>query len=368
MMSESSHAESSPWAPYLAALPRQLDSLVFWSEDELSELQASTVINKIGKAGAEEQYHHRIDKLGISGASLTSFHHMASLIMAYAFDIPEGQIEEEESDEELQEEEEEKTILTMIPLADMLNADADRNNARLMCDSEDLEMRAIKAISKNEEILNDYGQLPRSDLLRRYGYVTDNYRQYDVAEISSDSITSAFTAPTADHIKLTMPQLKARIELAEREGVFEDSYDIMRGDSDGPCLSDELVAFLWILCVNKETFDALHKSEMSLPSRNKLTTAMVGSVSVQLLNLRQKEYPTTVEEDAAILDAGNLPPRKLMAVQVRKGEKEVLREAIEEANTFHADGSRMRGETTSSTLSKRARDNATTATSKRQRR
>lgn len=44
-------------------------------------------------------------------------------------------------------------------------------------------MRAIKPIKAGDEIFNDYGELPRSDLLRRYGYVTDNYAKYDVAEL-----------------------------------------------------------------------------------------------------------------------------------------------------------------------------------------
>jgi SET domain-containing protein 6 len=44
-------------------------------------------------------------------------------------------------------------------------------------------MRAIKPITAGAEIFNDYGEIPRADLLRRYGYVTDNYAQYDVVEL-----------------------------------------------------------------------------------------------------------------------------------------------------------------------------------------
>lgn len=49
-------------------------------------------------------------------------------------------------------------------------------------------MVALKSIKKREEIYNDYGQLPRSDLLRRYGYITDEYKKWDVVEINSDLI------------------------------------------------------------------------------------------------------------------------------------------------------------------------------------
>lgn len=56
--------------------------------------------------------------------------------------------------------------------------------ARLFQEEESLVMKAIKPIQQGEEIFNDYGEIPRADLLRRYGYVTDNYAQYDVVELS----------------------------------------------------------------------------------------------------------------------------------------------------------------------------------------
>lgn len=378
-MSEAAKGESSHWYPYLAALPTKLDSLVFWSKEELSELQASTVVNKIGRAHAEEEFTNKIAKLSIPGANLESFHNMASLIMAYAFDIPERQNEAQNEDgEELVDDEEEQTMLTMIPLADMLNADADRNNARLMCDGEDLEMRAIKNICKGDEIFNDYGQLPRSDLLRRYGYITSNYKQYDVAEISSGLVTSAFKKGAAgDHCfmdnhdrpiePLTEAQLTRRIDLAMREDVFEDSYDLMHADSDSPGVPDELLALTWILAVNDETFHALENSETSLPSRSKLSTNFVGCVLNQVFKLREQEYQTTLEEDDAILAAGNtLSHRKYMAVQVRRGEKEILREAIQEVATFQADNKRMRNEP-STEKKRRSRDDETLRSTKKRR-
>lgn len=52
-------------------------------------------------------------------------------------------------------------------------------------------MKALKPIQEGEEIFNDYGEIPRADLLRRYGYVTDNYAQYDVVELSLADICQA---------------------------------------------------------------------------------------------------------------------------------------------------------------------------------
>ena len=51
-----------------------------------------------------------------------------------------------------------------------------------------LVMKATRSIRSGDEIFNDYGPLPRSDLLRMYGYTTDHYAQYDVVELSSQAI------------------------------------------------------------------------------------------------------------------------------------------------------------------------------------
>lgn len=58
--------------------------------------------------------------------------------------------------------------------------------AKLYQEDDYLIMRSTKPIQAGEEIFNDYGPLPRSDLLRMYGYVTSNYAQYDVVEFSFD--------------------------------------------------------------------------------------------------------------------------------------------------------------------------------------
>lgn len=46
-------------------------------------------------------------------------------------------------------------------------------------------MSTLEEVEAGEELLNHYGALPRSDLLRRYGYITDQYKRWDVLEISS---------------------------------------------------------------------------------------------------------------------------------------------------------------------------------------
>ena len=60
--------------------------------------------------------------------------------------------------------------------------------ARLFQETDVFVMKTLRPIRKGEEILNDYGPLPRSDLLRRYGYITPKYAKYDVVELPRDLI------------------------------------------------------------------------------------------------------------------------------------------------------------------------------------
>ena len=49
-------------------------------------------------------------------------------------------------------------------------------------------MTAVQCIRKGEEIFNDCGPLPRSDLLRRYGYIVDSHKEWDIVEIETMTI------------------------------------------------------------------------------------------------------------------------------------------------------------------------------------
>lgn len=333
--------DDSKWSPYLAVLPTELNSLIFWSCAELAELQGSAVLDKIGKSEAEHMFHQKVMPLGLNGGTIKLFHQIASTIMAYAFDIPDSYAEGDDDDCE-------NTVLTMIPLADMLNADGDLNNSHLIYGNRDLEMRSIKPIRKGYEILNDYGMLPRSDLLRRYGYVTDNYAPYDVAELSTNFILSAFRSgkilDTASRAfdKVEGANFDGRLELSKRMDIYEDAYDICHASSEEPCLPDELVGFLYLLLVNQETLATMKHSESALSSRSNMETELLGAVIGQLLRMRENEYATSLEEDEAILSAGHCSYRIMMAVKVRQGEKLVLRDAMAEAASFRGSNRLMR--------------------------
>lgn len=139
---------ASRWHQYLQILPISFNTLMFWTDVELKELQGSSIVGKIGKRDADETITNQIlpiviehpdlfpPPMGISSFDhpdgkakiLELAHRMGSLIMAYAFDVERPE-DEEEADEDgfIADDEDEPTGKAMVPLADMLKPDADNN-------------------------------------------------------------------------------------------------------------------------------------------------------------------------------------------------------------------------------------------------
>ncbi|KAJ5302171.1 hypothetical protein N7508_007034 [Penicillium antarcticum] len=358
MLYEYLQGEKSRWAPYFRVLPSRFDTLMFWSPAELNELQASTIVEKIGREGAEQSILEKIAPVvkgnpalfppphGVAsfdgdagaGALLELAHVMGSLIMAYAFDIEKAEDDDDDEgeaadDSYMTDDEEEQLPKGMVPLADLLNADADRNNARLYQEDGNLVMKAIKPIQQGEEIFNDYGEIPRADLLRRYGYVTENYAQYDVVELSLSSICQAAGLENADIAS------QPRLQFLEELDILDDGYVIPRPINANPSLEDilpaELVILLTTLALPEEGF----KQRQSKNKPPKPTfEANQATILSRALQTQQAQYASSLAQDAQLL--ASLSPldvsgasdtsarRARMALQVRIGEKEVMQAVL----------------------------------------
>jgi SET domain-containing protein 6 len=351
MLYEYLNGKASNWAAYFSVLPSEFDTLMYWTEDELAELQASAVVNKIGKESANEMFLEQLIPVIKEFASvffsdddrapqraeemrdernLTLMHRMGSLIMAYAFDV-EPSVLQKDVDEEgyASEDEDEALPKGMVPLADMLNADADRNNARLFYEVNSLDMKALKPIRAGEEIFNDYGPLPRSDLLRRYGYITDNYSQYDVVEIPMDLVANLAT--TAGIYS------EDRIEYLGEQDIVDTGYDIIVSDpfTLQESVSPELVVLVETLLLPEEEFERL-KKKGKLPKPEKMTSKGAELLH-QLVRTRLTQYATSLDDDVRDFSGvpnigghGSKERRFAMAKAVRIGEKRLLKQ-VEEA-------------------------------------
>lgn len=143
MMYEVRLGKESTWWNYLQILPNDFDALIYWSSSELAELEGSAVLKKIGKDDADESFkkslfpvvqqqpeifgRHAQDFGGSSACAvlLNLAHRMATLIMAYGFDIGK-KISSQEDDEEEQadgsSQSADKVNKGIVPLANSFNA------------------------------------------------------------------------------------------------------------------------------------------------------------------------------------------------------------------------------------------------------
>ena len=149
MIHDSGKGQDSKWWPYWRILPDKFDTLVHWSQPELSELQASAVVTKIGREDADAAF---IDSLlpiatehaALFGTHASQFsnhgarayllelaHHMASLIMAYAFDIEKDEAARDPDEDGFVSDDEENPPKGLVCFADLLNANGEKNNVSL---------------------------------------------------------------------------------------------------------------------------------------------------------------------------------------------------------------------------------------------
>ena len=324
-----SREDDSPWRPYLDLLPARFDTLMYWRPHELDWLRGSKVVDKIGRASAEATFLRELlpvvranpTVFGAVAASeeglLETAHHMASVVMAYSFDLAVNGDEDDEDDDDDDDDDDdgygaEKHYKAMVPLADLLNADVPAN-CRLFQTAAHLEMRTLVPVPAGEQLFNDYGPLPRSDLLRRYGYTTRNYAVYDVVEIPAPMVIAHCGGGGED-----------RIEHLLEEGVLDDSFDL-EAEAQGQ-VPDEVVVVVNTLLASDEEFRAW-KAKGKLPKPRISEDA--AEVLARVVQQRLGEYPTSIEEDERLLETG-VAGREKDAIEVRLGEKRILRATYRE--------------------------------------
>jgi SET domain-containing protein 6 len=124
-------------------LPQTFDTPIFWTEAELKELEGTCLTpEKIGKQESDEMLRSRILPIVLQNTSifypegttqlseddlLSLAHRVGSTIMSYAFDLDNGDEDSDDEEDGWAEDREGTTMLGMVPMADMLNANAEFN-------------------------------------------------------------------------------------------------------------------------------------------------------------------------------------------------------------------------------------------------
>ena len=335
----------SLWKPYFDVLPATFNTPMFWTEEELNEVQASPMRQKVGRHEAEEMFRASILPVIRSKPNLFAgsqakndheiidlAHRMGSIIMSYAFDLENdlGEEAEEENDDGWEVDKEGKSMMGMVPMADILNADAEFN-AHVNHGDDSLTVTALRHIKAGEEILNYYGPHANSELLRRYGYTTQKHARYDVVEIPWDVVNTVLEKQllSSGVSSAAIAQVRKSIE---EDDEFDDVFVLEResgepnpdGTFAGPAavtsMPEDLEERL------KEVLKRISKLHPeAVPDKRKRKTLSSDVLTQTLLNLESR-YSTNIAEDQRILESCP-PERQRMATIVRLGEKQLLQEA-----------------------------------------
>lgn len=379
MMWEEAQGNQGKWITYLASLPTQFDTPIFWSDEELQELQGTAVVDKIGRDEAERDYHEKLapaiktrpdlfpsDQTD-AWYTLRRYHITGSRVLSRSFNVEkwEGEVEqdaeyvpEEDSNEDTRadtsigsamnvdepgdgseaedkgssdrdsddEEVEDTSDIAMVPMADILNARYDSVNAKLFYERHHLHMVTTKSIKAGEQIFNTYGDLPNSDLLRRYGYVDlvpcphlkgGLGNPHDIVEIRADLVVNV--------VRDDVPNSETygqRINWWLDEG----GDDVFIIDAD-PILPAALTSFIRLLLLTQEEWEKTQ--EKGRPPKAKFDH-QVSSLLRRIFELRLTSYQSPdLEVDAKLLASESLTLNKRHAIVVRLGEKQVLAGALE---------------------------------------
>lgn len=152
------YLRTSTWQPYFALLPTEFDSLMFWSDEELAQLEGSTVLGKIGREEANETFDETVKPFvekhaavfgDASEYSAELFHRMGSLVLSRSFHVdskPDADNEDDDEDSDDEEEEREDVAdVAMVPFADILNAKSGADNVHSFADLVSLTLEKLNS-------------------------------------------------------------------------------------------------------------------------------------------------------------------------------------------------------------------------------
>jgi hypothetical protein len=331
---------TSAWKPYFDVLPCSFDTLMFWTDEELAELQASAVKDKIGKQSANELFQTKVlpvikeyatifcasSNLPSDDELMTLAHRMGSLVMSYAFDLETDESKDGDDQEDGWEEDRDGQLnMGMVPMADMLNADAEFN-AHLNHGEDNLTMTSLRTIEAGEEVLNYYGALPNSDLLRRYGYTSSKHVRYDVVEIPWKSVLNIIKRnhPGKSLGKLEEEEIEEFFVLERDAGNPTDEGLLSSTPAEFDDFPEELRAQVYQTIA--PIFGINTNRKIPKDDEAKLNKDFYNIMAGTLLAV-SSQYQTSIEEDEALLQDEKIQGRKRMAIEVRLGEKRLLQEA-----------------------------------------
>ncbi|KAL1365801.1 hypothetical protein HN51_013769 [Arachis hypogaea] len=311
--------DDSLWKHYFPVLPKETDSTIYWSEEELSEIQGTQLLNTT--LGVKEYVQNEImrlqeeiilpnKKLFPFPITLDDFFWAFGILRSRAF----SRLRNEN--------------LVVIPLADLIN-----HSARVTTEDHAYEVKGAAGLFSW-----DYLFSLRSPLSVKAG--EQIYIQYDLNKSNAElALDYGFIEPNSDRNAYTLtlgipesdPFYDDKLDIAETNGFGETAYfDIFYNQP----LPPGMIPYLRLVALGgTDAFllEALFRntvwSHLELPvSRD--NEELLCRVVREACKSALAGYHTTIEEDNKLKEA-KLDSRLAIAVGIREGEKKVLQQIDE---------------------------------------
>ncbi|KAJ1289648.1 hypothetical protein BS78_02G180700 [Paspalum vaginatum] len=316
LLREVARGPGSPWAPYLAILPRQTDSTIFWSEEELLEIQGTQLLSTT--AGVKEYVQSEFDSVEDEIISTNKDLFPGGITyddFLWAFGVLRSRVFPELRGDKL----------ALIPFADLVNHSPDITSEGSSWEIKGkglfgreamFSLRTPVDVKSGEQIYIQYDlNKSNAELALDYGFVESNS--------SRDSYTVTLEISESD------PFYGDKLDIAELNGLGETAYFDVTLDEPLP---PQMLPYLRLLCIGgTDAFilEALFRNsvwghlELPLSPDNEES---ICQVIRDACKSALAAYHTTIEQDEELLESEKLQPRLKIAIGVRAGEKKVLQQ------------------------------------------
>ncbi|XP_031476566.1 fructose-bisphosphate aldolase-lysine N-methyltransferase, chloroplastic [Nymphaea colorata] len=318
LLREMAVGEKSDWSPYIRILPKHMDSTIYWSEEELAELEGTQLLSTT--LSVKEYVESEFNK--VHKEILVPHHHVFPHPVTlddflWAFTILRSRAFSQHRGENL----------VLIPLADLINHSSSittENSAwqikgtGLFSRELIFSLRAPAPVKAGDQVYIQYDlKKSNAELALDYGFIETNSDR--------DVYTLTLEIPESD------PFYEDKLDIAELNGLGTVAYfDVVLGRS----LPELMLPYLRLLALGgSDAFllEALFRDSiwdhLQLPvsrSNEEFMCEVVACACQTALS----GYKTTIDEDEELKGRGDLPPRLKIAVGVRAAEKKVLQHVL----------------------------------------
>ncbi|XP_027346229.1 ribulose-1,5 bisphosphate carboxylase/oxygenase large subunit N-methyltransferase, chloroplastic [Abrus precatorius] len=311
--------DDSLWKHYFTILPKETDSTIYWSEEELSELQGTQLLSTTlsVKEYVQSEFRRLEEDIILPNKQLFPFPITLDDFF-WAFGILRSRAFSRLRNENL----------VVIPFADLIN-----HSARVTTEDHAYEIKGAAGLFSW-----DYLFSLRSPLSVKAG--DQVYIQYDLKKSNAElALDYGFAEPNADRNAYTLT-----LQISESDPFFDDKLDIAESNGFGETayfdifysrpLPPGLLPYLRLVALGgTDAFllESLFRNSiwghLELPvSRD--NEELICRVVREACKSALAGYHTTIEEDQKLKEA-SLDSRLAIAVEVRQGEKKVLQQIDE---------------------------------------